>query len=331
MKARRAGPNGNTIANHAIYLRKPGPRSETPQTGQEWDELLNRCIQNRRDEMFDDIRAVIMGAVPQALQEPAPDRLDEFIIRGFERWRHFADQLPAGVGPKLERGRHCFAFEIIGERRPVTLAGLPDVLRASQLRLTGWPPFWYPTRPGIAPYPVDGLVECWLGGDEQTPPERRDAGHSDFWRLHPDGRAFLLRGYQEDGMDGQRDGRPIVQPGTQFDASLPVWRVGETILFAKSLSDHLFEGPTTIKFDAIYQGLEGRQLASVDGRRMIFDGQVSRQDEIRLSTHVETNTIDANLPEIVHPLLTPLYALFDFFELPMRLVVEELASMRGRR
>lgn len=30
VRARRAGPNGNTVQNNAIYVRKPGPRSEMP-------------------------------------------------------------------------------------------------------------------------------------------------------------------------------------------------------------------------------------------------------------------------------------------------------------
>ncbi|TAT71082.1 hypothetical protein [Rhizobium ruizarguesonis] len=86
-----------------------------------------------------------------------------------------------------------------------------------------------------------------------------------------------------------------------------------------------------MKFEAIYQGLAGRELTSIDRSRMLRGGRVARQDEIRLQTHVNTSAIDPNLPEIVHPLLSPLYALFDFFELSMQLVIDELGSMRGRR
>ena len=94
-------------------------------------------------------------------------------------------------------------------------------------------------------------------------------------------------------------------------------------------ADHLFEGPTTIRFQVRYEGLAGRQLVSVDGRRILFDGRATRQDTITLETQVEIQAIGSNLPEVVHPLLAPLYALFDFFELPASLVTEELARMRG--
>ncbi|MHC8327266.1 AlbA family DNA-binding domain-containing protein [Pseudomonas sp. LB1P83] len=329
VRARRAGPNGNTVHLNAIYVRKPGPRSETPQSAQDWDDLLGRCLRNRRDEMFDQIRDLIIGAVPQVEQDPEPVRLDEWIRSNCERWKVLVDELPENDGPRMPYGRYYIAYEIVGERRQINHAQFPDVLRASVVRHTGWPPFWYPTRAGIAPYPIDGTVECWLGNDREAGPEDRDAAHSDFWRIHPDGLAFLLRGYQEDSRDAQRTGFGPTPPGTIFDITFPVWRVGEALLQARRLAANLFDGPTTIRVVASYEGLSGRSLVSMDGRRHMWDGRVSHQDTITLNTHIDAQKIDANLPEIVHPLLSPLYALFDFFELPMQLVVEELARMRA--
>jgi hypothetical protein len=228
----------------------------------------------------------------------------------------------------MSHGRYSIAYEILGERRQIVPAQFPEVLRRSVVRHTGWPPFWYPTRAGIAPYSIDGAVECWLGNDHETRIEDQDASHSDFWRVHPDGLAFLLRGFQEDDGERQLGGGPVM-PGTVFDITLPVWRVGEALLQARCLAANLFEGPTTIRFVVTYEGLAGRSLASINNRRHIWDGRVSHQETITLNTHIDAQTIDANLPEIVHPLLSPLYALFDFFELPMQLVVDELTRMRA--
>lgn len=331
IRARRAGPNENIVTNNAIYIRKPGPRSETPQSAQDWNDLLNRCLRNRRDEMFDQIRDLITGAVPQIERPVEPARLDEWISANFERWRELVQPLPADVGPRLLHGRYCFAYEILGEQRQIAPAHLPETLRASVVRHTGWPPFWYPTREGIEPYPIDGVVECWLGGDPRTPVEERDAAHSDFWRIHPGGLAFLLRGFQEDCMEVPQPGQAQIAPATAFDVTYPVWRIGETLLHAGSLAANLFDGPTTIRFVAIYEGLAGRSLVSIGNRRLVLERRRARQNSITLSTHVDSQAIDPNLPEIVHPLLSPLYALFDFFELPMQLVVDELARMRAGR
>ena len=116
-------------------------------------------------------------------------------------------------------------------------------------------------------------------------------------------------------MEEQRPGRAPIPPASAFDITLPVWRTGEALLQAGSLAANLFEGPTTIRFVAMYEGLAGRSLVSIDNRRHV--------------TNIDAQAIDPNLPEIVHPLLSPLYALFDFFELPMELVVDELARMRA--
>lgn len=329
VRARRAGPNGNTVHNNAIYIRKPGPRSEAPQSGQDWDDLLARCLRNRRDEMFDHIRDLITGAVPQVEQQAEPARLEAWLTASEQRWNHLTDSLPRDSGPRMPYGRYCFAYEISGEPKLITPAQLPEALQRSVVRHTGWPPFWYPTRAGIEPYPIDGAVECWLGGDPRISPEERDAAHSDFWRVHPDGLAYLLRGYQEDGMEAQRPGRVLIRPASAFDVTLPVWRAGEALLHANSLASNLFEGPTTIRFVAIYEGLSGRSLVSIDNRRHVREGRIAHQDSITLQTNIDSQAIEPNLPEIIHPLLSPLYALFDFFDLSMQLVVEELARMRA--
>ena len=331
VRARRAGPDENIVQLNAIYVRKPGPRSEPPQSGQEWEDLLSQCLGNRRDEMLGYIRGLLTGAMPQV--EPAADeeRLDRWMTASFDRWSALIDPLPADVGPRFSHGYYNFAYEIVGDARQTMLAQLPDVIRASAVRYTGWPPFWYPTREGIEPYPIDGAVECWLGGDTERPIERLDAHHSDFWRITPDGCAYLLRGYQEDRGNLECAGRGTVVPGKVFSVTLPVWRLGETLLQAERLAANLFEGSTTIRFAAKYTGLQGRSLVSIDGTRDIWDDRVSRQESIHLQTHVESQTIGPNLPEIIHPLLAPLYALFDFFKLPMQLVVDELIRMRGVR
>ncbi|MDR7088597.1 AlbA family DNA-binding domain-containing protein [Cellvibrio fibrivorans] len=324
IRARRSGPNGNTIQNHAIYIRKPGPRSESPQSAQEWDELLARCLLNRRDEMLAQIRDLLSGAVPQVETPESPDAFTKWIATNFDRWKALVETLPADVGPRMNHGYYSIAYEIIGERKLISPAQFPGLLQASVVRQTGWPPFLFPTRDGIKPYQIDGAVECWLGGDSQTPPQDRDAAHSDFWRIHPDGFGFLIRGFQEDDME-----REQIKPATVFDVTLPVWRIGETLMQARHLACNLFNGPTSIRFSVTYEGLAGRSLVSINKNRSIWEGRVARQNAIVLPTHIDTQAIDSNLPEIIHPLLSPLYLLFDFFELPMQLVATELSKMKA--
>ena len=328
VRACRGSPDGKTVQINAIYVRKSGPCSECPNSAQDWDDLLARCLRNRRDELLDHMRDLLDGVVPQASLLEEQGCLEKWSEESFQRWGTLVNQLPNSAEARFAHGHYNFAYEIVGESRQIASAKLPSVLQESEVHHTGWPPFWYPTREEIEPYLKDGAVECWLGRDPRAPP---DVAHSDFWRISPNGLAFLLRGYQEDGIDPQEVGRPELEPGTILDVTLPVWRVGEALLHAERLARNLFNGPTTIRFVAEYTGLNGRFLESLDFKRVFRDHQASREESIKLSTHVDAQTIGPNLPEIVHPFLSPLYALFGFFELPMRLVVEELAQMRGRR
>jgi hypothetical protein len=80
-----------------------------------------------------------------------------------------------------------------------------------------------------------------------------------------------------------------------------------------------------------YTGLSGRKLTSVTGRRMFSHQRVCRDDAIELSTQATAQQIDDNLVEILHPMLSPLYERFDFYELPLRLVQEEVERLRAGR
>ena len=330
IRSRRSGPNGQTIVQNTIYIRKPGPRSELPGSAQDWDDLLGRCLANRRDDMFDQIRSLITGAVPQAASPPEPARLDRWIERSFTRWDALRNSLPSDDPARCPHGYHWFAYELGGDLRNLRGAAFAQAIQHAVVRHSGWPPFWYPTRAGIQPYAYDGLVECWLGGDTDQGPGSHDAAHSDFWRVSPEGFAFLIRGYQEDGIES-RGGREPPSPSTLFDITLPIWRVGEVLLHARNLATALVDGSATINFRAHYAGLAGRELTSLSGRHLIFEGHAARQDAITLTSIIEPANIEANLPEIVQPLLEPLYALFNFFQLPAALVTNQLSELRGSR
>jgi hypothetical protein len=119
-------------------------------------------------------------------------------------------------------------------------------------KTSGWTPFWVPTKNSIKPTIQGGLIECWLG----KPAADRiftDAAHSDFWQVAREGRAYLQRGYQEDGAD--------FDPGTIFDLTLPIIRTAEVLRHAAWLARELGVGDSAnIRFVARYTGLSGREL-----------------------------------------------------------------------
>lgn len=132
----------------------------------------------------------------------------------------------------------------------------------------------------------------------------------------------MIRGFEEDVPDRR-------VPGTLFDLTLPIWRIAEPLLHVARLA-RLFEGDATIVMLGRYTGLANRTLASLDNRRLI-DGGRSADNEFEFSLTASVAEIEDNLAELLHPALRPLYERFDFFELPLALVTEELNGLRRGR
>ena len=197
---------------------------------------------------------------------------------------------------------------------------LLEILEGAQGHETGWP-MWlvFRGRNGMSPRPVDGAIESIFIDNVF-----KDASHSDYWRVTTDGHAFLLRGYEE---DGEPDRLP---PGTAFDFTIPVWRFGEALLHAERLARALGirSQPST---SASWDGLKGRSLRSLWGRRFLSQDRVARQDSGCLYISATADEVTPGLAEILQQLLAPLYTVFDFFDMPLSVIEEELAQMREGR
>lgn len=329
IRAKRSGPSNQIVHQNAIYVRRPGPKSETPQNAQDWDELLARCLSARRDELLDRVRELLSGAVGTSLglgNVPENAKLDAWVDDCVARWTALVDGLPTADPRRCPNGFYWFGYQLRGDLQKLTPQALLEILRSRITGHSGWPPFVVIGREPISPYMKDGALECWLGHEEAS-----DAAHADFWRVSPDGFAFLIRGYSEDSQEVSTN--KGASPGTLFDLTAPVWRAAEVLLHAGQLASHAAaaNNAVAIAFRAHFDGLQGRKLVSLFSRRHVWDGRISHQDAITLSTLVDAQLVSSNLPEIVHPFLEPLYALFQFMQLPERLVQEEVSSLQSNR
>lgn len=307
------------IRKHRCYLRKPGPRSEEPQSGAEWRHLIDRCVRENRSDMLDSIRAIVLGtAEPPA---PSPDALAEllsFCDESWNRWEELVQQLPEGAAGRFPHGYYEMAFSPIGAVPADNLTELRNRLaEAHRTRLTGWVPFldWEQR-------PYGQSIESWPGGDSRVTDD--DPSVCDYWRATPDGYLYTIRGYTEDGL-------PHYSDGTVTDVTLPVWRVAESILFAGRFSE-TFESVSGIAVRCRFSGLNERKLTSIDGRRpgVIFPSRTSNTDSFEETTIIPAPQVRDNIVEITHGLLVGMYELFDFFELQEDLVKKEISEMLKR-
>jgi transcriptional regulator with XRE-family HTH domain len=273
---------------------------------------------------FDILRVVGLLAEPN--KEGAQGA---FVQQAFARWRALTAPLPEDSPGRFPFGWYRIDYALEGDLKEVELHQFEDMLRKAVVHHTGWPMFLFPGRPDLEAREVDGVIECWLK-PEDAGIERPfgDAAHCDFWRAAPTGRAFSIRGYQEDGQD-------TFPPRTIFDNTLPTWRIGEALLHAEALAEQLAEDKDklNVRLRVLYTGLSGRVLRAWANPMtdLFMEGGGARSDEAMLETLVPVKDIQANLAAYLHPLIASLFERFGVTGLSIDRVEAEVEKLRANR
>lgn len=265
------------------------------------------------------------------LEEPAEEGAQEaFVQEAFARWQELTAKLPNNSPGRFPHGWYRIDYALEGDLKNVEVHKLQALLERAEVRLTGWPMFWIPQRPEVAPQEVDGVLECWLApGDSGIDRLFYDAGHCDFWRVASTGRTFLIRGYQEDAQE-------TFPPGTIFDATLVIWRLGEALLHAARLGALLRreeDSAIIVRFRTFYTGLGGRVLKAWANplSDLLVEGSAARSDEAILEAVVPATDIQKNIATHVFPLVASLYERFGVTGLSTNRVQAEVERLQKSR
>ena len=304
------------IRQYRCYIRKQGPRSEEPQNGAEWRELLDRCVREGRAEMLDAIRSIVMGRTEfQDLATSVQNELRQFCSDGRTRWQQLTSSLeqddparfPVGyyevgvfLGPLAETANLNETRRKLDEAR----ASMPP---------HGWPLFLNIPRDDMKQRPQGDCLEAWLGlpysGRTLFGPDV-----SDFWQASKDGKLYSIRGFWEDGPQTGYRQKCLHVPDT-------LRRFAELLVFAARYAQSFGEaGQFVVSFR--FTGLEGRNL--IVGRSPWPWQRVCRTDTWETAEQVAVQQVDENLVELVHTLSTPLFEMFDLYELSIDLVRDSL-------
>jgi transcriptional regulator with XRE-family HTH domain len=273
---------------------------------------------------FDILRVVGLVA------EPGAEGAQEAFVRdAFARWRELTVPLPEKSSGRFPYGWYRLDYALDGDLKPVELHQFPPILRQIMVMHTGWPLFLFPGRADLEPHEVDGVIECWLKPEDAGANRPLgDAARCDFWRAAPTGRAFIIRGYQEDSQD-------TFPPRTIFDTTLPTWRMGECLLHAHALAGRLAVDPakTKVRFRALYTGLSGRILRAWANplSDLMFEGGGARSDEAMLETTMPVEEIETKLAERLHPLVASLFERFGVTGLSVDRVAAEVSRLKANR
>jgi hypothetical protein len=318
---KKGAPDNKKLVANRVYVRRHGPASEEPQTPAEWDELLERCLRNRRTELLAGIRDLLAGAVPTsptAMTTPA-DRAAEFRKAAQSRWQKLVSALPPTAAPRFPHGYYEATLSIQGDFDQPSLADFRKVLRFALKNHSGWPPFVAIDRDPFGPRPVDGAIEAWFGLNPDgsvAPPS-----HSDFWRISPEGLFYTRRGYSED------DRYKGMLPGKNFDLRTTIRRIGEVIVQAGYVATALKAEGANLVSEFHWTGIEGRTLMSLEDPSAFSLTRVCHQAEFSNGGIIAVAAVPDALPEVVFNILKPLYELFAFYHLPKRVVEAELRSL----
>ena len=273
----------------------------------------------------------ILRVVGLVVETSAEGAQETFVQDAFQRWQNLVRDLPPSSPGRFPHGRYRIDYALEGDLKDIELHRFPDLLSRAVVRHTGWPMFWLPTsRAETRPQEIDGVIECWLAPGDKPGFDRPfyDAAHCDFWRAAPEGRLMLLRGYQEDAQE-------TFPPGTIFDTTLPIWRIGEGFLHAARLARELARKPedVVVRLRAIYTGLQGRDLKawaspfSVD----YFGGGRARSDEAVLEGSAVVAVIESDLDQAVYPLAASLFERFGVTGISQDFIKSELQRMRANK
>jgi hypothetical protein len=317
IRAKRGGPDGRHLHEHTYYIRRPGPRSEAPQTGREWDELIGRCVRAAREDLLDAIRGVLTGGDAITTAATEEDALEGWLAESLARWDEVRPSLQPESQERARHGWYAVAYVLDGQFEAPTPPQLLEILRVVRGTETGWPAWIVMDGADERPRLRGNVIESTIEGGAAFP------GDIDFWRADTSGRMFLLRGYDEDGGNSRRE------PGTAVDLVLPIWRIGEALLHPPRLAARLGDDRAALDFGVIWHGFCGRHLVASERRTLFHTRGPAQEDKVSSRIRIaDVSRIPDELPEITRQLIAPLYWQFAFYEIEERVVVEELQEMR---
>jgi hypothetical protein len=282
--------------------------------------LLDRCVRAGREELVDRIRLIVAGEPIASAQQTSLDELDQWINESEARWQSLVSELPEAHPARFPLGYYRFAYQLRGEFDRPSLQKLRGALVEAEVRNSGWPHWPIYSREDLRPAPFEDTIECTLA-------KRADAQEAapdilDYWRVSLEGKTYSIRGLNEDSHPD------LGEPGKGLDISTPTRRLADALIHSSNLANQLGMKNGQIDFDLLWSGLAGRQIVSMNRNRWLVDRYVTRQPRYQRRLSISIENLIGQLPEIIDTALRPMYESFDFFPLPPRLTIEEIAAWR---
>lgn len=324
--AKKNGPNGKSgkpkgIVAPLVYVRRigpNGPESAAVSRPEDWGRIIRRCTLNDRESLLKDV-AVILRNSPSETPEIA-DVLESWHLRCETNFRAALDGAGQFSWPvPLDENRYQLTYLILHDSEAIPIHEMDRILDEINHAVrdtvwTGWSMFYRFTReeirPKVLPENSDGtggdVFETNLighGRDGWTPP--------DFWRISPDGRASLIRGYREDVR--------TEKPGQILSPETVLRETAELVRHARAFAQY-FPSASAVRFRCTWKGLHGREIADMEQGVYWSPGRSASAHERTVEFEFTLAEISANWPKVVAELGCPILHLFGFSDCSPSLV-----------
>jgi hypothetical protein len=309
---------------NAYYIRRPGPESSEPQTGQEWDEFIRRCVVNSKDDLLSQIRHILGGFGPASIEKSTEqvddERLQEWIESGMARFQEWAkDDLDSRTQALAATNHWISAYWIQQDLERMSPLELRRILKQIERQEPGGPYWYVPLGASEGePWNANGIVE--LGQKPVQSEWNSKTFPFEFWRASPQGLMLLLQGYDEDFPSKDEE------PQKCLRVENPIWDVAACCFHAARLAQALEAGSAQLSFAFSWTGLRDRRLVGVEERK--HKERLCRQQTASARVRCSVEDIKANSPEIVRDLTIDLYQGFSFYEPTMKFIEKQISDMK---
>ena len=292
-----------------VYIRRPGAATSEIQTPAEWEDLLRRCVSQRRDEFLSEFvdlfhrmnsgDATPAGDMREALKEWMVKRRADLTTK---------ESLPGGGG-YVESGQVLIRPRDSGW----TIQELRRAAVSAKLPYTEW-------------FDSSQLVPAESGIESRTEP-KAPVG-TDYWHLAQDGAYFSSAFFRED-YEAPFFSSSLGHPTKSLWFDLAIFRIARALLHGARLFEELRIAPNESFLVAIkHRGLYRRTIYTsvVDYPYFIDFRGTSNVDAHEWQGEVTIDLIRGQLVQLVHDIANSLFVKFEFAEVSKSLVEQTISK-----
>ena len=272
---------GKILRNSTVYVRRSGAETSELSTPQDWEDLIDRCVERRWDEFVKQYGGMFDSMADRT--PPQPDALEKL-----EEWTNRMREHALSEEPWASaKGYFEISRQLVGSDREWRRRELRDAARGAE---SVWTVVWDPKVTS------DGIDD-------------RDAESGAYWFLGEDGSFYFLRLFQEDIRAKAGDQNQVFW----FDTS--IWRIAEALLHSAALYRALGIRPDQPYVLSVnHHGLKGRELSCDDPAHadLITRGSVSPAEPRGWSKTLTQDQVRVAKREIVREVADKILELFEF-------------------